>query len=78
VFESLSPRLMCGESWRTAAVLVEIIERVKAGLLLLICLERVAGLEIRVLHGRDPAGSGASSMRPERKNKGNELELNPR
>lgn len=44
------------ENGRTAAVLVEIMERVEARLLLLVCLERVAGLEIGVLHDRDPAG----------------------
>lgn len=39
---------------RTAAVLVEIMQRVETRLLLLVCLERVAGLQIGVLH--DPAG----------------------
>lgn len=37
-----------------AAVLVKIMQRVEARLLLLVCLERVAGLQIGVLH--DPAG----------------------
>lgn len=39
---------------RTAAVLVKIMQRVETRLLLLICLERVTGLQIGVLH--DPAG----------------------
>lgn len=39
---------------RTAAVLVEIVEWVKTRLLLLVCLERVVGLQVGVLH--DPAG----------------------
>lgn len=39
---------------RTAAVLVKIMQRVETRLLLLVCLERVAGLQIGVLH--DPAG----------------------
>lgn len=39
---------------RTVAVLVKIVQRVETRLLLLVCLERVAGLQIGVLH--DPAG----------------------
>lgn len=58
--------------WRTAAVLVEVIERVDARLLLLVRLERVAGLEIGVLHGRDPAGPGGkwkdTREKPEKRN----------
>lgn len=38
-------------------VLVEVVERV-GRLQRLVRLERVAGLEIGVLHGRDPAGPG--------------------
>lgn len=37
-------------------VLVEIVERVEARLLLLVRLERVAGLKVGVLHDGDPAG----------------------
>lgn len=43
---------------RTAAVLVEVVERVHACLLLLVRLQRVAGLEVGVLHVRDPARPG--------------------
>ena len=39
---------------RTAAVPVKVVQRVEARLLLLVGLERVAGLQIGVLH--DPAG----------------------
>lgn len=68
-FKSQSSR---ARVWRTAAVLVEVIERVEARLLLLVRLERVAGLEIGVLHGRDPAGPGGkwkeNREKPEKRN----------
>lgn len=70
-FGSLNPGFVSCGSWRTAAVLVEIIERVEACLLLLVCLERVAGLEIGVLHGRDPAGPGESNERKQKKTERN-------
>lgn len=56
-------------SRRTAAVLVEVVERVEARLLLLVRLERVAGLEVGLLHGRDPAGPGGTAEPSRRKHK---------
>lgn len=42
--------------WHTAAIFVEIVKRVETGLLLLVCLERVASLKVGVLHDCGPAG----------------------
>lgn len=71
-FSEFKSKSSCVRVWRTAAVLVEVIEWVDARLLLLVRLERVAGLEIGVLHGRDPAGPGGkwkdTREKPEKRN----------
>lgn len=65
--KGLSAVYTAGRVSHTAVVLVEIVEWVKARLLLLVCLERVAGLEIGMLHDRDPARPGERDRTPERK-----------
>ena len=62
-------QLQTGRVLRTAAVLVEVVERVEACLLLLFSLERVAGLEIRVLHDHNTGGPAENDWTPGKEKK---------